>query len=265
MNIARTAAMALGVIVLIALGACSREQRDWRAAQAADTIEAYDQFIVRHPDSELVTQARSRIVQLAEERDWERATGVNTPAAYREFLAQYPNGRWAQEARIRIESFALSETQATQPAVTTLERASATTQAPATMQASVTSQTPAAVPTSQGTSSAAQARTIPAAPAAPAPASQPVAPAPQSQSTRQAAYGIQLGAFGSSERASSEWQRLEARFGAELRGLSPHVEPVSTAAGRLYRLQADVGSEARARAICESLKKQSQGCVVVLP
>jgi hypothetical protein len=89
------------------LVACSGERRDWRSAEAADTIEAYDQFIERHPESERAEPARARLAQLTEEREWQRASTANTPASYRAFLAQHPNGKWAGEARIRLESFAL--------------------------------------------------------------------------------------------------------------------------------------------------------------
>jgi hypothetical protein len=78
-------------------------------------------------------------------------------------------------------------------------------------------------------------------------------------------FGIQLGAFSSEAGASNEWRALVARFGEELKGLHEHVVAADTAAGRVYRLQAVVGDEARARAICDSLRKRSQGCVAVLP
>jgi hypothetical protein len=99
----------MGCIAACALIACSGEGRDWRSAEAADTVEAYDQFLEKHPEGEHVTQARARLEQLAEDREWQRATTADTAAAYREFLAQHPNGKWAGEARIRVENFALTE------------------------------------------------------------------------------------------------------------------------------------------------------------
>jgi cell division septation protein DedD len=78
-------------------------------------------------------------------------------------------------------------------------------------------------------------------------------------------FGVQLGAFASESAATSEWQQLTARFSAELRGLAPRVVSANTSTGRLFRLQALVADEARARALCDMLKKQSQACVPVLP
>ena len=56
---------------LTLIAGCSRERIDWKSAEAADTQEAYDHFLERHPDSELATQARARIAQLAEDKDWQ--------------------------------------------------------------------------------------------------------------------------------------------------------------------------------------------------
>jgi hypothetical protein len=78
-------------------------------------------------------------------------------------------------------------------------------------------------------------------------------------------YGVQLGAFVSEASADREWQRLQMRFGTELRGLSPRIVVASSGAGPLYRLQAPAAGEAQARAICASLQEQSQPCVTVVP
>ncbi|MGH8285913.1 MAG: SPOR domain-containing protein [Steroidobacteraceae bacterium] len=95
--------------IALFLGTCSSERRDWRSAQAADTIESYGRFLGEHPEGELAADARARIEQLAEERDWKRAMELDTANAYERFLSQHSSGRWAQEARIRAESFVLSE------------------------------------------------------------------------------------------------------------------------------------------------------------
>lgn len=96
----------LVAIPLLALSGCSREKSDWRSAQAADTSEAYQQFIATHPDSTLTVTARERLAQLAEEKDWRNAAAADTLEAYQQFLAQYPSGKWAHEAQVRITNFA---------------------------------------------------------------------------------------------------------------------------------------------------------------
>ncbi len=225
----RAGSRAIAVCLLLLTGGCSREQQDWHSAEAADTIESYDQFIQRHPESELTTQARARVAQLGEERDWQRAGSADTADAYRQFLADHPNGKWAQEARIRIENFSLGE-QASANAL------------------------------SQGASAVAAA---PEAASAQPPPTATVKPPPVMSSS--AGYGIQLGAFKTEAGADSEWHSLTTRFRPELAGLQEHVVAVNTPSGRIYRLQAAVKDEGQARALCETLKKRSQACVAVLP
>ena len=103
------------MLALTALTGCSREKIDWKSAEAADTVESYDHFIERHPDSALVTQARTRVTQLNEDRDWKRAAATDTADAYRQFLAQHESGKWSEEARIRVENFSLDGTAVPEP------------------------------------------------------------------------------------------------------------------------------------------------------
>jgi len=238
------------VAALLTVAGCSGEQQDWRSAEAAGTSEAYQHFLEQHPDSELAGKARERVGEFAEDRDWSQAAKLGTAEAYRSFLAAHPKGRWSQEARIRIESFALGSIPRMAP------------QAPG--------QT-AAPPTGvKLLRLASAAPSIPAPPAAALPAPQP-APPPQTPAAAPVAapvatgYAVQLGAFGSEASATREWQRLQARFGPVLAGLSPQVVAAGTASAPLYRLQAAANGEAQARAICDSLKTQYQACVPVLP
>lgn len=238
---------------LLTVAACSAEQQDWRAAEAAGTSESYQHFIEQHPDSELVAQARARLGEFVEDRDWEQAGKVGTADAYRGFLAAHPKGRWSQEARIRIESYALGsiprmapqspgQTAARPEGVKLLRLASAEPSVPPAALAAAAAAAPPAAP--------AMAQAMPSAP-----------PPPPALS----GYAVQLGAFGSQASAAQEWQRLQSRFGSVLAGLAPQVLAASTASGQLFRLQARTAGEAQARAICESLQAQSQACVPVLP
>ncbi|MGO9802354.1 MAG: SPOR domain-containing protein [Steroidobacteraceae bacterium] len=231
------------IAVLLAVAACSAEQQDWRAAEAAGTSEAYQHFLEQHPDSELAAKARERVADFVEELDWSQASKFGTADAYRGFLAAHPNGRWAQEARIRVESFALGSIPhlAPQAPGQTASRASGVNilrlaAAPA-----------AAAPSAGGGASTALAANSAAGP-------------PLGNR-----YAVQLGAFGTEAGADREWQRLQTRFGTQLSGLSPQVVSAGTASGPLYRLQAPAAGEAQARAICDSLKAQYQPCVPVVP
>jgi cell division septation protein DedD len=277
------AALAASVAVALAgLSACSREQSDWRSAEASDTVEAYSDFLKDHPDSGLVRQARARLTQLSEDRAWSQAGSADTVDAYKQFLAQYPNGKWSQEARIRLENFELGASPAG-------ASPGALAQAPAELTSAQTSVASAPTSSPVAPGEAAQLPTSPndATVQSPRPSTYPVAAAAPLSSASSVttnasgaavssvatawrsadpiSYGVQLGAFASENAATSQWQQLVERFNAQLRGLAPHVVSAETATGRLFRLQALVADEATARALCDMLRKQSQACVPVLP
>jgi SPOR domain len=280
---------ALTVFLALAAG-CSREQQDWRSAEAADTVESYGQFLSRHPDSELATQARTRVTQLAEEREWQQASSADTADAYRQFLAQHPNGKWAQEARIRIQNFALNGLPPAGPPMAATPETAPVTSAPGAVPPA-SGATAIAAPGELAHAAGSAEIAAPAGPRAPSaaapapinPTPAPVSPQPPKYGTpyvattagvtpnisstngQPAGYGIQLGAFGSQSAASNAWQQLTARFGAQLRGLTPIVVAANTANGPLFRLRAQVADEAQARSLCDMLRKQSQACVPVLP
>ena len=256
----RTGRVALIVVLAALMAGCSREQQDWRSAEAADTSEAYGRFVEQHPDSELAARARERLAQLEEERDWADAGRVASVDAYRQFLARHPGGKWSEEARIRIEAFSLGS-------------------APRMGPATAASTGPAAIPGSSGVR-ALQLATEATPPPVGGSGAQTAAPqlirtapvklTPQlsrglAAAASESAYGVQLGAFGSQASADREWRRLKGRFGAQLGGLSPRIVPAESATGQLYRLQAPAAGEAQARALCDSLKEQAQPCVPVLP
>lgn len=244
----------LTLLIAAACGGCSREQQDWQAAEAVHTREAYARFIEQHGDSELLNEARARIAQLDEEHDWARATASGSLDAYRAFLTQHPRGERAEQARIRIEGFSLGSAPRTEGA-------------------------PLAAQPRGGVSALQLMHAPPAQPVPPPVAAAPAAPAlgagtlPENAPPAAAAptrtgpqgYGVQLGAFGSEASADKEWQRLQARFGAQLGGLAPRIVVASAAGTPLYRLQAPATGEAQARALCDSLREHDQACVPVIP
>ncbi len=290
----------LALIALIAglAGACSREQQDWHSAESAGTSEAWQRFLEQHPDSELVSQARTRIAQLEAQRDFQNADRVGSVDAYRNFLAHHPSGPWSERARIRIEAFSLGSAPRIGPptpeevaaernaGVRALQLATAAApppEAPAGVSAGVQAASPgvaqtvaiaagAAAPDTEGGgagvegagSQSGSGLAVPGEAAQPAP-DLVIKPASAGESGAQTGYGVQLGAFGSEASADREWQRLRGRFGAELGNLSPRIVIAQSDSGQLYRLQAPAAGEAQARAICDSLREQAQDCMPVIP
>jgi hypothetical protein len=270
----------LTITLAAGVSGCSREKQRWRSAQAADSVESYELFLEQHPDGALATQARARIEQLIEERDWQLASRADTADAYRRFLTQHPKGKWSQEARIRLENFSLeSQPLQTDVAATTREefpvrkissRPAAAAPPPESIPsapASTDSPQIASFPGAQGDDGSGVAvegtegSHQPSSGAGESVQSEPPAAPVQANE----GFGIQLGAFSSEAKAHDEWRRLAEIFRSELTSLQPHIISAVTASGQLFRLQAHVGNEQNARAICASLIEKSQGCVVVLP
>ena len=250
--------LAMLTAVTFGIAGCSHVGEDWKAAQAADTTEAYQDFLRQHPDSEFSVPAQERVKQLAEDRDWQQASKTDTLDAYQQFVATHADGKWAQEARVRIENFQLAT-----------GGQGATPAADGTV-------TPPSVPASMAASgSAPGAPPAIVAPEKPVPATKPVAatkPAPAATQKKvvvvkpavksSGKHLAQLGAYGSKASAESAWHKLSGRFPGELKSLQPHYAAVTPKHGKpLVRLQVAVSTSQRAHDLCAALKKKSQPCV----
>ena len=241
LNSSATAGAVLLAGLALLLGGCSRDSDDWKAAQAANTPEAYDAFLRKYPQSAYAGPALQRGKEIAEQRDWELATQVDTADSYREFLVRHGEGKWASEARVRIENFSLGDATALPPI------------GPLLAEPVASRPVVRAAPPAPPAAPKAQAATAAAAGAASAAAS---------SLSRTASARIQLGAFSTEARARNEWQRLQSRF-PSLAPLSSDTSAVKVSAGHLFRLQAGVQSTEQAREICATLRTAGQACIVV--
>jgi cell division septation protein DedD len=234
-------ALALG----LALAGCSRESSDWKSASAADTSEAYQQYLQQHPTGANAEQAKAHLKQLQEDRDWQGASSADNRTAYEQFLAQHPDGKWAEEARIRIENFA----QGGSAGAANAPAASASSSAPA---ASPAAPVPAAAPATAAPKPAVRATHAQASRVASAPAARPAH-----------AHLVQLGAFSSQTRAESRWKVLQAKFPDQFKSMQPRYVTAKAKSSHIVRLQVSVSSAERARGICAAMHKHSQPCVPV--
>lgn len=97
-------------------------------------------------------------------------------------------------------------------------------------------------------------------------AAKPAAAPPPAASGGAGGYRVQLASVRSEAEAQAEWKRLAGRYGDALGGLSLTVAKADLGEkGIFYRVQGGSVDEARARAICDKLKAQSVGCVIVRP
>ena len=75
------------------------ESAEYRKAASANTIEAYADFIDKHPNSDLVEHARAAMETLA----YQNAVTLGTIDAFEGYLRDYPTGRNAWNARGTLE------------------------------------------------------------------------------------------------------------------------------------------------------------------
>jgi hypothetical protein len=223
---ARSARLCLVFLALLALTACT-DRREWRTAQAADTLESYEGYLAANPAGEYVPLAQRRLIELKEQRDWRVATEIDTADAYRVFIDAHPKGKWVREARIRIQNFLLDPMP---PAVEDLRPPQATDGDDDPLFVTPPTAAPVAV-------------TLPPA----------------------VSHRIQLGAFSTREQALAEWSQARARH-RELLGLVPSITPTDPVDERgMWRLQSGVASEVQAREICRVLAAAQQPCVYAPP
>jgi outer membrane protein assembly factor BamD (BamD/ComL family) len=93
-------AMALFAATLLV--ACSSAQTDWQTASASNTLNAYENFLQKHPNTTQAAAARGRIQKLEDEQAWAGAQQTNTVGAFQSYLQGHPRGSHAAEARDRI-------------------------------------------------------------------------------------------------------------------------------------------------------------------
>jgi uncharacterized protein YgiM (DUF1202 family) len=93
----------LAAVIVVFLAACATMQSRWEAANSADTITAYEDFLKRYPEGDFTDQARLRQNDLYEDRDWREAEANNTVAAYEDFLKNHPHGKHMSDAYAKLE------------------------------------------------------------------------------------------------------------------------------------------------------------------
>jgi len=70
----------------------------WQRARSADSINAYEAFLKRYPESPHRTDARERL----EQTSWAEARSDESVLRYERFLKAFPASEHAQEARMRL-------------------------------------------------------------------------------------------------------------------------------------------------------------------
>ena len=81
----------------------SAQDRDWQNAIEVDSIEAYAQFLVEHPNVHQSQEAKRRLIYIQTKDDWEKTVAVDTIDSYNAFLSKYKNSIYNDSANKRLE------------------------------------------------------------------------------------------------------------------------------------------------------------------
>jgi len=90
------------ILILVAyiISGCASVEHDWEKTQNINTIDGYEKFLLKHPDSKFSNEANRQIENL----DWEATQKRNTVLAYQRFIKEYPQSLYFEEAKNRIEN-----------------------------------------------------------------------------------------------------------------------------------------------------------------
>jgi hypothetical protein len=105
------AALLTGLVVfmaVIAVGCVDEDKQDWKKADTANTVEAFEDYLLAHPDGKYAVQAGERIDDL----DWQEAQAADKVGALEGYLQGHSDGRHAVQARERIEELNWRQAQA---------------------------------------------------------------------------------------------------------------------------------------------------------
>ncbi len=89
------------VAVALLLSSCSNPGGDLKKAEEANTEEAYQAFIHKHPGSLLLAQAMADLADLVA---WNRTKSTNNLQAFQGYLSDFPHGAHREDARNSIDA-----------------------------------------------------------------------------------------------------------------------------------------------------------------
>lgn len=95
--------MTVGLLVGLFVG-CATVKGDWEKAQRLNTVEAYQRFLNKHPQSEFSNGAKRHIM----EEDWAKAQSLNAEKAYQQFLDKHPQSEFSSKAKHYLKDTALA-------------------------------------------------------------------------------------------------------------------------------------------------------------
>jgi ankyrin repeat protein len=95
------------IVALMLSSASASTKSSWKDATTRNTVEAYNQFLLKYPKSEYAETARLKVKDLR----WQGAISTSTIASYEAFIQAYPGDPLCKEATVRIEKLSWQATE----------------------------------------------------------------------------------------------------------------------------------------------------------
>lgn len=86
------------ILVLCLFSGCASQKSMYKKTTELNTIEAYKQFLSKHPEGEFTNAVKSKLAEL----EFEKAKKNNTTWDYNTFLKNYPNSQYERDAKEEI-------------------------------------------------------------------------------------------------------------------------------------------------------------------
>lgn len=86
----------LTLVMIFTLLGCATTRKDWEKTQSLNTMDAYHEFLKKHPESPFTEEATEEIA-------WKTAQRTDTSESFRNFLSAHPMGKYEKEARGQLD------------------------------------------------------------------------------------------------------------------------------------------------------------------
>lgn len=86
---------------LMLIFSCNNAKKEWEKTQQQNTVESFNSFIEKYPESEFIQEAKLKIIDL----EWEKTLKDNNIKSFKAFISKYPVNKYLDEANAKIEKF----------------------------------------------------------------------------------------------------------------------------------------------------------------
>jgi hypothetical protein len=84
----------LYVAIIFLINSCSQDKKEWKNTLEINSVQAYEEYVDKYPDSKYADSAKNRI--------WKNTIAMESINAYEEYIDKYPDSKYADSVKNRI-------------------------------------------------------------------------------------------------------------------------------------------------------------------